>query len=196
MKNRIMNVYLSILSLLCILFLAHGCRSAGPSFHIRQDVDFSTIKRVAVVSFENMSSEKSADEIVKYMVINELLLSGLVDVVVPGEVRAAMNKLDIKSGSSLSAEQIKALGRELKVQAVFLGSVFKYGETRDGNMSVPEVSINFMMAETFSGNIIWSVTRTRGGASFMARHFGAQTETLTETAMSVVRDAVQTLTTY
>jgi len=159
-------------------------------------VDFSTIKRVAVVSFENMSNDKSADEIVKYMVMNELLISGLVDVVVPGEVKAALNKLDIKSDSSLSAEQIKALGRELKVQAVFFGSVFKYGETRYGNISVPEVSINFMMAETFGGNIVWSVTRTRGGAGFMARHFGARTETLTETAMSVVRDAVQTLATY
>jgi len=196
MKNRMMNTYLFILTSSCILFLAHGCRSAGPSFHIRQDVDFSTIKRVAVVSFENMSNDKSADEIVKYMVMNELLISGLVDVVVPGEVKAALNKLDIKSDSSLSAEQIKALGRELKVQAVFFGSVFKYGETRYGNISVPEVSINFMMAETFGGNIVWSVTRTRGGAGFMARHFGARTETLTETAMSVVRDAVQTLATY
>lgn len=196
MKNRIMNKYLSIIVLLCILFLTGGCRGTDPSFHIRQDVDFSTIKRVAVVSFENLSSEKSADEIVKHLVINELLVSGLVDVVIPGEVSAAINKLDIKSNSSFSAEQIKALGKELKVQTVLLGSVIKYGETRDGNSSAPEVTINFMMAETYAGNIIWSVTKTRGGAGFMARHFGARSETLTETAISVVREAIQTLAKY
>jgi TolB-like protein len=196
MKSRIMNKYLSIIFLLCIVFLTEGCRGTGPSFHIREDVDFSTIKRVAVVSFENLSSEKSADEIIKHMVINELLISGLVDVVVPGEVSAAISKLDIKSNSSLSAEQIKALGKELKVQAVLLGSVLKYGENRDGNISAPEVTINFMMAETYAGNIIWSVTKTHGGAGFMARHFGAKSETLTETAISVVREAIQTLTKY
>jgi TolB-like protein len=196
MKSRMMNKYLSVIFLLCILFLTEGCRSADTSYHIRQDVDFSTIKRVAVVPFENLSSEKSADEIVKNIVINELLVSGLVDVVVPGDVTAALSKLDIKSGSSLSAEQIKALGRELKVQAVFLGSVLKYGETRDGNISAPEVSITFIMAEIYAGNVIWSVTKTRGGAGFMARHFGARSETLTETALSVVREAIQTLTKF
>ena len=50
-----------------------------------------------------------------------------------------------------------------------------------------------MMADTSSGSIIWSVTKTRGGAGFMARHFGARADTMSEAVLKVVREAIQTL---
>ncbi len=178
-----------------ILITVTGCRSAGPSsFYVRQDTDFSYIKRVAVLPMENLSNDKFAADIVEGLVVSELLASGLVDVVMPGDVTAALSKLDIKSISSPSAEQLKALGKDLKVEAFITGTIEKYGETSFGNISAPEVTITFMMAEAGSGSIIWSVTKTRGGVSFMAKHFGARSETLSETVLAVVREAIQTFT--
>jgi hypothetical protein len=145
---------------------------------------------------DNLTDEKFAGEIVRHVVISELLASGLVDVVVPGEVMAAINKLGIKSISSLSTEQIKAIGRALKVEAVIMGSVEEYGERRIGNISAPVVTITLMMADTGTGTIIWSVTKTGGGANFLARHFGAKSKTMSETVLAVVRDAIQTLYEY
>ena len=186
-----------LLGAILIVFAGSGCRSGGVStFHVRQDMDFSFIKRVAVLPLDNLTNERFAGDIVRQMVISELLATGLVDVVVPGEVVAAVDKLGTRSISSLTADQIKSLGSTLKVQAFILGSVEKFGETRIGNTTAPEISITLMMADASSGSIIWSATRTTGGASFMARHFGARSDTMSESVLKVVREALNTLMKY
>jgi TolB-like protein len=186
-----------IISILFTLFICYGCAGKGtPSFYINQNIDFGFIKRVAVLPLDNLTNEKFAGDSVRQVVISELLASGLVEVVVPGDAITALEKLRLKPGQQLSAQDIKAVGKSLNVQAVVLGSVNKYGEIRSGNISAPEVSITLMMADTNSGIIIWSVTETRGGASFWARHFGAQSETISETVLKVVRKALQTLYNY
>lgn len=192
-KEKISKKLLVIFVLFAVI-IAFGCGGQGtPSFYVRQDYDFSFIKRVAVLPLDNITNERFAGETVRQVVISELLATGLVDVAVPGESVAAIEKLGIKSVSSLNAEQIKAMGNALKVQAIVFGSVGKFGEARTGNISAPEVSITLMMADAGSGSIIWSVTKTGGGASFMARHFGARSETMSETVLRVVREAIQTL---
>ncbi|NWF51954.1 MAG: hypothetical protein HXY47_02620 [Nitrospirae bacterium] len=67
---------------------------------------------------------------------------------------------------------------------------------RIGNISAPEVTITLMMADATSGSIIWSITKTGGGASFMARHFGAKSESMSEAIIGVVRESIQTLYKY
>ncbi len=186
-----------LISILFMVFISYGCGGKGvPSFYINPDVDFSFIKRAAVLPLDNLTNERFAGEAVRHVVISELLASGLVDVVVPGDAMAAVENLKLKPGQSLNAEQIKAVGKALKVQAVILGAVEKYGEARMGNISAPEVTITLMMSDTSSGSIIWSVTRTRGGADFWARHFGARSETMSETTLNVVREALHTLYKY
>jgi len=186
--------------LICLLFtslLPLACRSSNPpTYHINEDVDFSFIKKVAVMPLENMTSDKSAGEIMRHLVISEMLASGLADVVVPGEVIHAVNDLGIKNISSLSRKQIISLGRALRVQALIMGSVQQYGHVRLTNVSAPEVTITLMMADTGTGDIIWSVTKTRGGASFMVSHFGAKSETISEAALATVREALETLSAY
>jgi hypothetical protein len=180
----------------CILLLGTGCRSGSPSYHINPDVDFSFIKKVAVLPMQNLTTEKFAGEIVRQIVISEFLASGLMDVVVPGDVMVALRSLDIKSTAPLSAEQIKAMGSVLKVQAVIMGAVEQYGTSRFGTIAAPELTVTLMMADTTSGNIIWSVTKSGGGISFTARHFGAKSETMSEIVLSVVREAIDTFTGY
>ena len=186
--------FFSLLIALCSLLFLYGCSGRGaPSFYIRQDYDFSYIKKVAVLPLDNLTNEKFAADAVRQVVICELLSTGLVDVTVPGEAEAAVDKLGLRSIKALNAEQIKTLGNALKVQAVVFGSVEKFGEVRIGNISAPEVTITLMMADTTSGSIVWSVTKTGGGASFMARHFGAKSETMSEAVIRVIREAIETL---
>jgi len=186
-----------LISVFSVMLISSACGGKGsPSFYINPDVDFSFIKRVAVLPLDNLTNDRFAGEAVRQVVISELLASGLVDVVVPGDATAAVENLKLKIGQSLNAEQIKALGKTLKVQAVIMGAVEKYGEARMGNISAPEVTITLMMADTSSGSIVWSATRTRGGADFWARHFGARAETMSETTLNVVREALHTLYKY
>jgi len=188
-NRNILAVFICVL-----LFIVSGCRGSVPlNYYINPDIDFSYFKRVAVMPLNNLTNDKSAGEIVRQVVISELLASGLVDVVIPGEVIAAVNEMGIQNISSLSAKQINALGKALNVEAIIMGSVEQYGESRTGNISTPEVTVTLMMADTGTGNIIWSITATRGGAGFMARHFGARSNTMSETVLAVVRDAIRTL---
>jgi TolB-like protein len=180
----------------CSFLLVTGCRSSGPSYYINPDVDFSFIKRVAVLPFQNLTNERFSGEIVRQVVISEFLASGLVDVVVPGDVSSTLRSLDIKKMSPPSAEQIKAIGSVLKVQAVILGTVEQYGTSRYGTVAAPELTVTLIMADTTSGNIIWSVTKTGGGISFMARHFGTKSQTMSELVLSVVQEAIETFTGY
>lgn len=194
---NIMKLLKQLFSLSVIFLLISGCGGRGsPSFYISQDIDFSFIKRVAVLPLDNLTNDKFAGDAVRQVVISELLASGLVDVVCPGDAVAALETLKLKAGQSPNAEQIKAIGKALKVQAVIIGAVNKYGEIRDGNVSAPEVAITLMMADTGSGSIIWSVTKTRGGAGFWARHFGARADTMSEAVLKVVREAIKTLYKY
>lgn len=183
-----------LISCLFIVCMGLGCagRETAP-FYIRQDYDFSFIKRVAVLPLDNLTNEKFAGEAVRQVVICELLTTGLVDVIVPGDADAAIDKLGLRSFKLPNGEQIKTIGNALKVQAVVFGSVEKFGEVRIGNITAPEVTITLMMADASSGSIVWSVTKTGGGASFMARHFGAKSETMSEAVLRVVREAIRTL---
>lgn len=188
---------LVLVNVVLILFYISGCSSANyTTYHKSQDVDFSFVKKVAVMPLKNLTDEESAGEIVRQLIISELLASGLVDVEVPGEVLAAVNDLGIKNLTSLTDQQIIAIGKNLKVQAVIIGSVQEYGHVRFGSISAPEVTISLFMADTGTGDIIWSVTKTRGGASFMTRHFGAKSDTMSETVLTVVREAIDTLAEY
>jgi TolB-like protein len=182
-----------IICLSCMLFLPACGGKSSPSYYINQDIDFSYIKTVAVLPLDNLTNDRFAGESVRQVVISELLASGLVDCICPGDVMCACETVKMKAGQPPTAEQIKAIGKTLKVQAVIFGTVNKYGEIREGNVSAPEVSITLMMADTNSGSIIWSVTKTCGGADFWAKHFGVKGETMSGAVLRVVRESIQTL---
>ena len=185
---------LTFMALIMVMF--SGCAGNGPVYHISPNVDFSFFKHVAVLPLNNLTNNKMAGEIVNQVIISELLASGLVDVVIPGEVMSAINEMGAQNISTLNKDQIKTLGAALNIESVIMGSVEQYGDVKLGNMSAPEITITLMMAEIESGNIIWSITLTRGGLDFMARHFGAQSETMSEAVLGVVREAIQTLVQY
>ncbi|MDH4230659.1 MAG: hypothetical protein OEW04_01365 [Nitrospirota bacterium] len=178
------------------LLMNMGCRTPETTYHFAEGVDLSFIKKVAVLPLDNLTNDKFASDAVRQLVVSELLLTNIVDVALPGDTVAALDKAGVRSVSAISAEKIKEVGNSLKVQAVILGSVEKYGEMRSGSFTAPEVAITLMMADTASGSILWSVTKTAVGDSFMARHFGARSDTLSELTLKVVRDCIRTLGQY
>ncbi len=193
-----MNISGTRLLMVIALFgalLTAGCGGSQnkADFHLRQDVDMSVITKVAVLPLENLTNDRFAGDAIRHVLVNELLLSGLVDVNMPGDTMAAAEKAGIRTAAATTAEQIKKVGAALKVQAVVFGSVQKYGENRIGSFTVPEVSLTLMMAETQTGTILWSVALTEVGDNFAARHFGGRAETLSETAVKAVRRAILTM---
>jgi TolB-like protein len=183
---------LLLLFALCpLLIFVCGC-GGGPKYYTKPNFELNNIKRVAVLPFDNFTSDEYAGEKIRKPVITELLSRGI-DVIEPGEVTKVLRELKIKSLSFINITDIQNLGKTLGVETVMMGSVEAFGISKGISVSYPEVSINLMLVEASSGNIIWSIWHTAGGPNFWTRHFGAEGITLSEAANKVVKEAIDTL---
>jgi TolB-like protein len=168
-----------------------GCR--GPQAYIHPNVDLSFIQKVAVMPFANLTRDEFAGRKVREVLIAELLLTGALDVAEPGEVNRVLAKERIESISSLTAVQIKTIGKALGAQAILIGTVEEFGEVRSGSLSAPLVTIGLRMMDIESGTIIWSVNHSKGGVGIMTRLLGIGGGTISDVTTEVVREAIDTL---
>ena len=190
-KNIKLYALCSTLLAFCLL-IAGGCATSTSTQYVRRDVDYKSIKKIAVLPFESLTTDEYAGEKIRKTVITELLSRG-VDVIEPGEVTRVLIEQKIKSLSSVRTTDLQNMAKTLGAEALMLGSVEAYGISRGISVTYPEVSINLMLVEASSGNIIWSVCETSGGPGFWTRHFGAEGVSLSEAANKVVKEAIDTL---
>lgn len=177
--------------LLALLVLA-GCGGLRTTRFINPDYSFAFVERVAVVPFENFSNQPQAGVQATRLLITELLASGAVDVVEPGEVGAALNRIP-GLATPPSTEQVIALGKSLEVQAVIVGSVNQSENVRSGTVMIPVVTIDAHMVETETGAAVWAATHTEKGAGLGAKFLGTAGEPLSETMRRCVRKVVDQL---
>jgi len=156
------------------------------------EFDFGYVERVAVLPLDNLSKDDQAGERATRMLITELLASGAVDVVEPGELRAAMQTLRVDRTTPTS-EQVVALGKQLQVQAVITGSVTQSETLRSGSTQVPVVTLDLHMLETESGRPIWAATHTEKGSGAGAAILGTGAEPISKTTRRCMRRAIATL---
>lgn len=160
---------------------------ANPSF------DFSYLQRVAVIPFANLSSDSQAGERATRLIITELLASGAVDVVEPGEVQAALRNLGSSRMTAPSAEEASGLGEALGVQGLVIGTVAQSEVIRIGSALRPVVTLDAQMLETDTGAIVWAATHTEKGSTLGARLLGTGGEPLAETTRRCIQEVLATL---
>ncbi|MFH7835552.1 MAG: hypothetical protein QXL51_03040 [Candidatus Aenigmatarchaeota archaeon] len=173
---------------LIIVFIGFFLFGCVHEYYKKQDV---VIKKIAVLPFQNFTSDEYAGEKIRSLVITELLLRGI-DVVEPGEVTRRLKELNTPL-YSLGISQIQNIGETLQVDAVMIGNVEKFDIVRGASFTYPEVTVNMRLIDPKSGNIIWSVRTTSGGPTLSMRYFGTEPPSLSETARKTVKDAVNTL---
>ena len=166
----------------------------GPTKFTNPDIDFSFVERLAVLPFENYSNDSAAAARVTRLMVTELLATGAVDVVEPGEVNAALARYGGGARAVRpSTEQIVELGKTLGVQAVIAGAVAQSEVLRSGSAGIPTITLDAQMIEAESGGIIWSATHTEKGSAMSARFLGNEGEPLSVTTRRCVKQLVATL---
>ncbi len=170
--------------------LLDGC--GGGRHFVRPNADFSTIKVVTVLPFDNVTGEKMAGERVQRLFVSELLNLGAFEVVEPG-LAARMIRRESIEVATISPDEIKKIGRDLKVQALFLGTLVEYDEGRTGATPSPRVTLQLRLVETEKGLTLWNITRTGGGASFSGRMFGIGGNTAMAAAEDLIREELAEL---
>jgi len=181
------------LSSWCLL----GCGSSMKATNFSNpDFDFSFVERLAVLPFENHTNDRQAALRASRLTITELLASGAVDVVEPGEVQAALNSVVGSQPGRIvvpSTEQIISLGQALNVQAVLMGTVTQSENLRSGSVAIPVVTIDLRMVEAETGATVWAATHSEKGGSISAKVLGTGGEPIAETTRRCVQQALSTL---
>jgi len=172
--------------------LLMGCRS-GPTVYIHPNADFSVIKKVAVLPFENLTQDRFAGDKVQKIFTTEFLSLGAFEVAEPGQVLRVLANERIENVSALSAPEIKKVGEGLGAQALIFGSVVDFGSTQVGANPSPEVTVQLRLVETQSGITLWSVSHTRSGVKIPVRLFGIGGETPTQAVKKMMRQEVNTI---
>jgi hypothetical protein len=136
------------------------------------NMDFGSIKTIAVLPFTNLARDPVVSERVRDVFINRLLSTEAVYVLPVGEVARGIAKAEILNPTAPSPEEIVKLGALVKADAVITGVVREYGEVRSGTTTANIISMSIQLIEAGTGKVVWSGSTTRGGISFWNRLFG------------------------
>jgi TolB-like protein len=179
------------------LVLVAGCAGKVKTTRfLHPEFDFSYVERVAVLPFENLSADRNAGARASRLAVTELLATGAVDVVEPGEVRAALGRIPgAQSGRVVipSSEQVATLGQELHVQGLIMGTVTQSEVIRSGAVGMPVVTLDMRMVETDTGETIWASTHTEKGSTVSAKVLGTGGEPISQTTRRCVKTLIRGL---
>jgi hypothetical protein len=137
------------------------------------NMDFASVRTVAVMPFWNLSKEPQAADRVRDVLQNSLLATNAVYVIPTGEVSRAVTRLGIAVPVTPSPDEVVKLCAMLKADAVITGVLKEYGEIRTSSAASNIVAMSLQMQESSTGKIIWSGASTRGGVGWGARLLGS-----------------------
>jgi hypothetical protein len=155
-----------------LLLVAAGCASSGTKYHDR-NMDFGSLRNVAVLPFANLSRDAAAGDRVRDVFSSMLLATEAIYVLPAGEVARGLGRIGVSNAAAPSVEEVVKLGQLLKVEAVFTGVVKEYGEVRSGSASGNVVSLSIQLQETATGKVVWAGSTTKGGVGFGDRLIGS-----------------------
>ena len=160
---------------------------------VRQEIDPSYVKRVAVLKFENHTKDKNAGERLRDITTTEILAMGLFDVVDKAVVAIILQEETGGKAEALDRITVKRIAKKLGVQGLVIGSVDTYEEKRNGNYSYPVVALTLRLIDGSSGQIIWQASGTETGYSTVERLFGIAPKDLSQVSYQLVRRLLRTL---
>ena len=191
MKGRRARISAGV-ALAGLLLLASGCGSSGAGY-IHPNVDFSYMKRAAVLPFQNLTTDFQAGERMQSIFLMEMLEKDVLALVDPRETAAALKAMGLPPGGVLTTEQAVALGTKLDAQALFFGTVEEYGVGQGDRSRGPVITATFGMTETQTGTMVWRAQSHATGASIWKKLFGGAPADLYAVSRETVRKALRTL---
>ena len=169
-----------------------ACAAPAPRYQDKE-MDFGSMRSVAVMPFANLARETVAGDRVRDVFVTMLLATGAVYVVPHGEVVRALGAITVAQPSSPSIDDVVKLGKVLKVDAIVTGTVREYGEVRSGSSSGNVVSLSIQIIETATGKVVWAASSTQGGVSTADRLLGSGGTPMNQATEAAVNDLLNKL---
>ncbi len=162
-------------------------------YFIREGIDPSYIKRVAVLKLENNTQESFAAERIRNIVITEILALGLFDVADKALVDMVLEEEAISEKVLLDKAALRRLAKKLGVQGLITGSVDTYEIVREGTYNYPVIAITLRLIDGATGEVIWQASGNINGYSTIGRLFGLRPKDYTQLSFELVRRLLETL---
>jgi hypothetical protein len=178
--------------LLLALVAACSCAKQQVTYHDPR-MDFGQIQTVAVLPFENLTTERAAADRVRDVFTTMLQATGGLYVLPPGEVNRGIQRTAVESPSAPTAEEIVALASNVGVDSVVTGVLREYGSVRSGTSSANIISVSVQLFEAETGTIVWSGESTKGGISAANRFFGSGGKPMNAVTQEAIDDLLDQL---
>ncbi|MBI2930245.1 MAG: DUF799 family lipoprotein [Planctomycetes bacterium] len=177
---------------LVLLLAAGGCGSVSNSVYTHEQFDLGSITKVAVLPFQNFSTESRAGERILSIFCSELLSMRLFDVVDPAQTADYLKVAKVDS-ATLSSPELKKFKQALGVNAVVFGSVDEYSMQAATGDSFPVVTVSARMVDVETGTVLWMCSASASGDPKVPILSLGRVKTLPEMAQTVCRHLVETL---
>jgi TolB-like protein len=146
------------ITMILLLLMNSGCKILGPitpetgHFYLSQGGEFPQIARVVVFEFQNYSNDLNISMKLTRAVTESLQKKHLFTIQAFEHSDPAWQKLDLEFASSYSKEELLAIRKQLKADAVLYGSVTRYHP-------YPHlmVGLHLKMVDLRSGKLLWAI---------------------------------------
>lgn len=151
------------------IILMAGCSSnikqANTAIFLREDLDLSTISRVAVLPFTYLSGGESNAKRVGEIFQEELLAANRFEVVDKETMEATLREMTINSNYSLDKSVLNILVKKLEVDAFLTGTVNRIEGRSWGRPPYPEISLTLHLIDAETAKVVWRTTAYRNAYS-------------------------------
>lgn len=188
-----MNVLIKKIFLVSLLFLLTACAHGGGETYRDPNMDFASVKTVAVMPFVNLTHDNQASDRVRDIFSSMLLATGEIYVLPSGEVARGTARAGVVNPTAPSSEEITKLAEALRVNAIITGVVREYGEVRSASATANVISLSVEMTETQTGKVVWKAASTKGGVTLTDRLFGGGGAPMDSVTVKAVNDLLDKL---
>lgn len=168
-----------------LLVLLGACAGVPSPFYINTAAPPQRGMTVAILPFENLSTDPNAGTILAQMTASELYARNLFKLMEETEARRRASEARIDLSQLGETTAAGAAAKALGVDAVLIGSVSEY-RYQHGLKEEPTVSVTARLVRA-DGTVMWATTRSSIGGGFLQRG------SLSETAQGVAALMVQYL---
>ena len=118
---------------------------------------------VAVMPFEDLSGRVDVGEAFTRVFLAELVRSSTVDVVDPGALSEAVERLKIRTTVAMTRAEMKSLADSIPCTHLLFGTVLDAGTVHTTDGDLPSVAATLRLVEASTGRIIWACDHSRTG---------------------------------
>jgi len=186
------NIKNLIMPLLFISLAACAASTSSSSYH-DPNMDFASLRTIAVLPFVNLTRDDLAAERVRDIFSSNLLSTGAVYVIPSGEVARGISRAGVVNPKAPSSVEIAKLAANIKADALITGVIREYGTIRSGTTSANVISLSLQMVETQTQKIVWTASSTRGGIRMVDRLLGGGGEPMNDVTEAAINDIITKL---